>query len=43
MERKPTPIRRVVTGHDKNNSALVIIDGDAQNVRTAHRRDSTRR
>lgn len=33
MERKPTPIRRVVTGHDKSGSAKVIIDGAAQNVR----------
>ena len=33
MEPKPTPIRRVITGHDKAGSAMVIIDGDAQNTR----------
>ena len=27
------PIRRVVTGHDKNNVAKVIMDGPATNAR----------
>ena len=34
MADKASPIRRIVTGHDSNGSAKVIIDGDAQNVRT---------
>ena len=29
----PTPIRRVVTGHDDENFAKVIIDGAATNIR----------
>lgn len=33
MERKPDPIRRVVTGHDGNGSAKVIVDGEAGNIR----------
>ncbi len=33
MESKPAPIRRIITGHDKNNSAMVIIEDEAQNVR----------
>jgi hypothetical protein len=27
----PTPVRRVVTGHDASGKAIVIIDGDAPN------------
>lgn len=34
MSRTPQNIRRIVTGHDKNGSAKVIIDADAQNTRT---------
>jgi hypothetical protein len=30
------PIRRVVTGHDKNNVAKVIMDGPATNARGGH-------
>lgn len=28
----PPPIRRVVTGHDANNVAKVLWDGNAENV-----------
>src|SRR5215472_1418667 len=31
--QKPPPIRRVITGHDKNNVAKVIIDGAATNAK----------
>src|SRR5690242_9954732 len=30
-ERMPTPVRRVVTGHDAQGKAIVLIDGDAPN------------
>lgn len=30
----PTPIRRVVTGHDKDGKAIIVIDEPAKNVRT---------
>ena len=33
MSKSAHPIRRVVTGHDDNNVAKVIIDGDAKNIR----------
>ena len=32
---KPTPIRRVVTGHEADGSATVIIDGEATNMKTS--------
>jgi quercetin dioxygenase-like cupin family protein len=31
----PKPIRRVVTGHDENNVAKVLIDGEATNTRSS--------
>src|ERR1700751_5262195 len=31
--KKLPPIRRVITGHDKNNVAKVIIDGPATNAK----------
>ena len=31
----PKPIRRVVTGHDENNLAKVLIDGEATNTRSS--------
>jgi quercetin dioxygenase-like cupin family protein len=31
----PKPIRRVVTGHDSNNVAKVLIDGEATNTRSS--------
>ena len=34
---KLPPIRRVVTGHDRNNVAKVIIDGPATNAKRAPR------
>lgn len=33
-QRTASPIRRIITGHDADGSAKVIIDSDAQNVRT---------
>jgi len=33
MSNQPTPIRRIITGHDSNNKAKVLIDGPAQNIR----------
>jgi quercetin dioxygenase-like cupin family protein len=32
-DQAPPPIRRVITGHDANNVAKVLIDGPAENVR----------
>ncbi len=34
MASQPTPIRRIITGHDANNKAKVLIDGAAQNSRS---------
>jgi quercetin dioxygenase-like cupin family protein len=31
---KPEPIRRIVTGHDANDIAKVLIDGPAENIRS---------
>ncbi|MEE8334783.1 MAG: cupin domain-containing protein [Alphaproteobacteria bacterium] len=36
------PIRRVVTGHDANGKAIVIMDGDAANIVTSALRPSGR-
>ena len=33
MSDQPTPIRRIITGHDSNNKAKVLIDGPAPNIR----------
>ena len=37
------PIRRVVTGHDENGKAVVIMDGPAANVVTSAHRPVLRR
>lgn len=31
----PRPVRRVVTGHDENNVAKVLVDGEATNTRSS--------
>ena len=33
MSNQPTPIRRIITGHDSANKAKVLIDGPAPNIR----------
>jgi len=38
----PNPIRRVVTGHDANGKAVVVMDGDAANVVESPLRPSAR-
>ena len=38
----PKPIRRVVTGHDENGKAVVIMDGPATNVVTSEHRPGGR-
>lgn len=35
MSDQPRPVRRIVTGHDDDNIAKVIIDSPADNVRTS--------
>jgi len=34
MSEKAVPIRRIITGHDANNKAKVMIDGIADNIRS---------
>ena len=38
----PQPIRRVVTGHDENGKAVVVMDGPAANVVTSEHRPGGR-
>lgn len=38
----PRPIRRVVTGHDGNGKAVVVMDGPAPNVVTSRHRPGAR-